>query len=48
MNFWGVRELIFGMFDGLFFELLTPSTLGWYKFFNFIPFLMIFNALEHS
>jgi len=46
MNFLGVRELVFEMFDGLFLELLTPFTLGGYNFFNFIPFLMIFNALE--
>jgi len=36
------------MFDGFFFELLTPSTLGGHNFLNFIMFLIIFNALEVS
>ncbi len=35
------------MFDGLlFFEFLTPSTLGGHNIINFISFLMIFSALE--
>jgi hypothetical protein len=30
----------------VFFELLTPSTLGGLKFFNSNPFFMIFNVLD--
>jgi hypothetical protein len=29
-----------------FFEFLTPYTLGGHNFLNFIPFLIIFNALK--
>jgi hypothetical protein len=41
-----VWELAFVAFSGLFFQLLTPSTLGAFNFFNYIPLLMSFNALE--
>jgi hypothetical protein len=42
----GVWELAFVMFDGLFLEFLTPSTLEGCTFFNFIPFFMIFITLN--
>jgi hypothetical protein len=34
------------MFSGLFFEFLTPSTLGAYNFLNPNPFFMIFSVLD--
>jgi hypothetical protein len=42
----GVWEPTFVAFSGLFFEFLTLFTLGGHNFFNFIPFLMIFGALN--
>jgi hypothetical protein len=45
-NFFGVWELACVVLGGLFFELLTPSTLGGYNFLNSIPFSTIFNALD--
>jgi len=47
-DFFNFLELAFLMFDGFFFELLTPFTLGGHNFLNFIMFLIIFNALEVS
>jgi hypothetical protein len=38
--------MAFIMFNGLFFEFLTPSILGAHNFLNFISFLMIFGALK--
>ncbi len=43
-NFLGVWEPGFVTFDGLFFWVLDPSTLGGCNFLNFIPFLAIFNV----
>ncbi len=42
----GVWEPAFVTFGGLFFEFLAPFTLKGHNFLNFIPFLMIFNALN--
>ncbi len=44
--FWGVWELVFIAFNGLFFEILTPSTLGGHNFLNSILFFMTLNVLE--
>ncbi len=38
--------MAFVTFSGLFFWILTPSTLGGHNFFNSISFFMIFKTLE--
>jgi hypothetical protein len=43
-HFLGVWELAFVVFDGFFFDFLTPSTLGGCNFLNSIMFLTIFSA----
>ncbi len=46
--FFGVRELTFVVFDGLFFEFLTPFTLGGHNFLISNPFSTIVNVSKEE